>query len=175
MAKKIFVVADNHWGHAGVCRFESNGTKIRPWTDPLVMNEEMVELWNEVVQPYDRVYCLGDWAIKRQYIQIADRLNGKKVLVKGNHDIFDLKDYTPYFEDIRACVVRGEVGMNDRCILSHIPIHTGCIGRFEVNVHGHLHTNRVLKDDGTIDTRYVCVSVEQINFKPILLEEVLGE
>jgi hypothetical protein len=31
-------------------------------------------------------------------------------------------------------------------IFSHIPIHEESLGRFGVNVHGHLHANRVMKD-----------------------------
>lgn len=174
MSKKIFVCADTHWGHAGVCRFEVDGVKIRPWTDPVIMDQEMIENWNSVVGPHDRVYCLGDWAMKRQFISTAAQLNGKKVLVKGNHDIFDLADYKPYFEDVRAYVVGGQVGSGNRYIMSHIPIHPGSLDRFDINIHGHLHTRRVLKENGDIDTRYLCVSVEQTDFKPILLDTVLN-
>jgi calcineurin-like phosphoesterase family protein len=44
--------------------------------------------------------------------------------------------------------------------------------RFGCNVHGHLHSNRVLDSEGNIDPRYFCVSVEHTDFKPIPLEEV---
>lgn len=172
--KRIFVCADTHWGHGGVCRFEVNNTKIRPWDDPTSMNTDMVEMWNSTVGQYDRVYCLGDWAIKRQFIKIAAELNGKKVLVKGNHDIFNMSDYLPYFEDIRAYVVGGEIGSGKRYILSHIPIHPSSMDRFDINIHGHLHTRRVLKEDGSIDERYFCVSVEHIGFRPILLDDVFN-
>jgi calcineurin-like phosphoesterase family protein len=57
-------------------------------------------------------------------------------------------------------------------ILSHIPIHPESLGRFGVNIHGHLHTNRVMIDD-EIDPRYHCVCVEQTDFAPILFEDVI--
>jgi calcineurin-like phosphoesterase family protein len=57
-------------------------------------------------------------------------------------------------------------------ILSHIPIHEASLGRFGVNIHGHLHAGRVMKD-GAVDVRYHCVCVEQTNFAPILLEDVI--
>jgi calcineurin-like phosphoesterase family protein len=164
----VFLVSDTHFGHAGVCRFTDSetGEKIRPWTDPNEMDEAMVKLWNERVRPNDKVYHLGDVVINRKALPIMDRLNGDKVLIRGNHDIFKLEDYTKYFRDVRGYHVMN--GM----ILSHIPIHEESIGRFGTNIHGHLHTRRVMKD-GKIDPRYHNVSVEQIGFVPILFEDVI--
>lgn len=156
----------------GVCKFENNGIKDRPWDDPCVMDEALIENWNKVVSPTDRVYVLGDLAMKKQHIKTIGRCNGRKVLVKGNHDIFDLKEYTPYFEDIRAYIVGGDLYSKSRYIASHIPIHPGSLGRFSINIHGHLHTRRVLKEDGTVDPNYFCVSMEQINFTPIEINEL---
>ena len=62
-------------------------------------------------------------------------------------------------------------------ILSHIPIHEQQLARFKKNIHGHLHSNHVMKDNGyggkIIDSRYFNVSVEQIDFAPILFEDAL--
>ena len=165
----VFLVSDTHFGHAGVCRFtEADGvTKIRPWTDPEEMNEAMVKLWNDTVRPNDKVYHLGDVVINRRYLPILDRLNGDKVLIKGNHDIFKLEDYVKYFRDIRAYHKMSDY------ILSHIPLHPESLARWcGGNFHGHLHTNRVMDGD-KIDPRYFNVSVEQIGFKPILFEEAV--
>ena len=100
----VFLVSDTHFGHAGVCRFTHNdtGIKIRPWTDPAEMDEAMVKMWNDTVRPNDKVYHLGDVVINRKSLQILDRLNGDKVLIRGNHDIFKMEDYTKYFRDIRG-------------------------------------------------------------------------
>jgi len=175
-----FLVSDTHFGHAGVCRFtESDGvTKIRPWTDPDEMDEEMVRRWNDTVRPSDKVYHLGDVVINRKSLRILHRLNGDKVLIRGNHDIFRDEEYRTYFRELRAYHVLN--GM----ILSHIPVHEASLGRFGVNIHGHLHTNRVKRargvdaKTGTVlyseenDVRYHCVCVEQTDFRPILLEDV---
>ena len=123
----------------------------------------MVRMWNEIVAPHDRVYHLGDVVINRRCLPILDRLNGKKVLIRGNHDIFRLEDYTPYFEDIRGYKVLSK----ERIIMSHIPVHPSQLERWKANVHGHLHSN-VLDDP-----RYINVCVEQTEFKPILLDEIL--
>ena len=170
----VFLVSDTHFGHAGVCRFtEDDGvTKIRPWTDPDEMDEAMVKMWNETVRPNDKVYHLGDVVINRKALGIMRRLNGDKVLIRGNHDIFRDEEYREHFRELRAYHVMN--GM----ILSHIPIHPESLGRFGVNIHGHLHTNRVMKrdffsDELMIDPSYHCVCVEQTGFKPILFEDVI--
>ena len=164
----VFLVSDTHFGHAGVCKFtrDDGVTKLRPWTDPEEMDEAMVEMWNETVKPTDKVYHLGDVVINRKALGIMRRLNGDKVLIRGNHDIFRDSEYREHFRELRAYHVMN--GM----ILSHIPIHTESLGRFGVNIHGHLHANRVMKDD-VVDPRYHCVCVEQTDFRPILFEDVI--
>jgi calcineurin-like phosphoesterase family protein len=169
----VFLVSDTHFGHAGVCRFlREDGTKLRPWDNPDEMDEHMVKVWNETVKPTDKVYHLGDVVINRKALSIMHRLNGDKVLIRGNHDIFKDEDYRQHFRELRAYHVMN--GM----ILSHIPIHTESLGRFGVNIHGHLHYNRVKiqKHAGAtpvIDPRYHCVCVEQTDFRPILFEDVI--
>jgi calcineurin-like phosphoesterase family protein len=179
----IFLVSDTHFGHAGVCRFtlpEDPTVKLRPWTNPDEMDEAMVKAWNERVRPNDKVYHLGDVVINRKALPILERLNGDKVLIRGNHDIFPDADYSKYFRSLRGYHVMN--GM----ILSHIPIHEESLGRFGVNIHGHLHASRVMKTVQTthefvtkgvrqwIDPRYHCVCVEQLpDFAPILLEDVI--
>jgi len=170
----VFLTSDTHFGHKGICQFTNyDGSPVRPWDDVNEMDEEMIKRWNETVGPKDKVYHLGDVVINRKSLQILDRLNGDKVLIKGNHDIFKLSDYTKYFRDIRAYHV-----MNG-CILSHIPVHKDSIARFGANIHGHTHGNRVMKQEINgigplvIDPDYFCVCVEQTDYRPILFEEVL--
>ena len=168
----VFLVSDTHFGHAGVCRFLRNdGSKLRPWDDPNEMDEAMIKMWNETVKPTDKVYHLGDVVINRKALSIMHRLNGDKVLIKGNHDIFKLGDYTPHFRDIRAYHVMNGL------ILSHVPVHESQLERFGCNIHGHLHSNRVMVTDeygrSKIDPRYLNVCVEQTDFRPILFEDVL--
>jgi calcineurin-like phosphoesterase family protein len=175
----VFLVSDTHFGHAGVCRFlREDGSKLRPWTDPDEMDEHMVKAWNERVKPTDKVYHLGDVVINRKALSIMRRLNGDKVLIRGNHDIFKLEDYTPYFRDVRSYHVMN--GM----ILSHIPLHEESLGRFGVNIHGHTHYQRVKLPRGydvatkqmlysdQIDVRYHNVCVETTDYAPILFEDV---
>jgi calcineurin-like phosphoesterase family protein len=178
----VFLVSDTHFGHTGVCRFTRNDgvTKLRPWDDADEMDEAMVKAWNERVKPTDKVYHLGDVVIARKALKIMERLNGDKVLIRGNHDIYKDEDYSKYFRSIRAYHVMN--GM----ILSHIPLHSDSMGRFGTNIHGHTHANRVKRARGVDaktgevlysdvnDVRYHCVCVEQTpDFAPILFEDVI--
>lgn len=130
------------------------------------MDNVLIDNWNKVVSPKDKVYHLGDVYINRKARFILDRLNGDKVLIKGNHDIFSLENYTPYFRDIRAYHVL------DKMILSHVPIHTDNLGRFKGNVHGHLHEHRIKDVNGNVDLRYQTVCVEHIDYTPVELSVV---
>jgi calcineurin-like phosphoesterase family protein len=178
----VFLVSDTHFGHAGVCKFthpDDPEVKLRPWDDPDEMDEEMIRRWNDRVRPTDKVYHLGDVVINRKALKTLSRLNGDKVLIRGNHDIFRDDEYREYFRELRAYHVMNGL------ILSHIPVHEASLGRFGCNIHGHLHASRVKKARGVdartgeilygteIDPRYWCACVEQTDFAPILFEDAL--
>lgn len=182
-----FLYSDPHFSHEGVCRFlQADGvTKLRPFDTAMEMDEHMIERFNATVGPRDKVYFLGDVVINKKALDaIMPRLNGDKVLIKGNHDIYQLKDYSKYFRDIRGYHVL------DGMIFSHIPIHPDSLGRFGTNIHGHLHEKRVMKSvevyktskhdsrpfmvvEQEIDVRYQCVCVEQTEYAPISFDDVL--
>lgn len=176
-----FLYSDPHFGHKGVCRFTlSDGiTKMRPWDDVEVMNEDLIVLYNDKVKPEDTCYFLGDVIWNRRYLDILSRLNGTKILIRGNHDMCNIDEYLEYFTEVKSYEFIGAL------LLSHIPIHPESIGRCGTNVHGHLHANRVMKPAGfdqstgniiygnEIDVRYHNVCVETTEFSPILFEDVL--
>ena len=165
---KTWIWSDQHFGHEKTCTVfkRADGTPLRPFASAEEMNEVMIARNNERVSPNDRVYYLGDVVINRKFLKILDRLNGRKVLIKGNHDIFKIDDYAAYFDDIRAYHVLN--GM----IFSHVPVHPASLARFGCNVHGHLHANRVQIQGGRIDPNYYNVSVECTDFAPITLEDL---
>lgn len=158
--KNRWIIADPHFGHVNIIKYCN-----RPFSSVEEMNEILIQNWNKTVLPGDRVYVNGDVSINRRYLNIIHNLNGKKVLIKGNHDIFKLSDYLSCFDDIRACMVEEDI------VISHIPIFKGQSERFIGNIHGHIHDKRVLLASGEIDPYYYCVSVEHTDYKPILLEE----
>ena len=176
----VWLVSDTHFGHEKTCTVfkREDGSPLRPFSCAEEMDEYMVKAWNERVRPNDKCYHLGDVVINRKFLHVLGRLNGDKVLIRGNHDIFKLEDYTQYFRDVRGYHVMN--GM----ILSHIPINEQQLARFGCNIHGHLHANRVMRVRGVdvktgemlysdqVDPRYHSVCVEQTDFAPILFEDV---
>ena len=180
MSYNIFFASDYHFRHQ-----KPYNTFLRPdgrflryeFASAEEGDEAMIDRHNAVVKDNDRIYMVGDIAFHKRDLPLLSRMKGRKVLIKGNHDICDLKDYLPYFDDIRG--VHQFAGM----VITHIPIHPDSLGRWGFNVHGHLHYNQVMEkyihyganESFTTekpDPRYFNVSVERINYTPISLEEV---
>ena len=165
---RTWVTSDQHFGHKNICIFlRENGEKLRPWDNCDDMDDELVRRYNEYVKPGDKCYFLGDVCINRKALATISRLNGDKVLIKGNHDIFKLEDYTKYFRDIRAYMVTNHI------IFSHIPIHDQSKSRFLANVHGHTHSELVKNMNGHVDDWYINVCVERTDFQPVLLDDII--
>lgn len=160
---EIFFISDMHFGHNNMYKFtNADGSRVRPWAENADEGDKiMIKNWNSVVGENDKVYVVGDVAIPRKSIHIMGALKGKKCLIKGNHDIFKLDDYTPYFYDIRGS------HKIDKYVITHIPIHPDSLARWcDGNIHGHVHNNSLK------DKRYINVSVEVINQTPISFEEL---
>lgn len=156
----IWLISDTHFNHENIIKYCS-----RPYKTTTEMDWDMVEKWNSVVKPNDHVYHLGDVFMNapKGYIEnLLSQLNGKKRLILGNHDNGQDQILHRHFEKIM-------LWRNfDKVTLSHIPLREESIpGKNRINVHGHIHQNK------SPDGPYKCVCVEQINYTPINLEEIL--
>lgn len=163
---EIFVISDTHFGHANILKFlRKDGTRLRNFSSLEEMTQQIIDNWNRVVRPQDKVYHCGDVAMGNavEELKVFDRLMGHKRLVRGNHDLLDTKVYLKYFDDVYG--VRQLNGV----WLTHVPMHLDSAEapRVKVNIHGHLHAN-------VIDhPKYFNASVECINYTPISIDEVL--
>lgn len=186
---KTWVISDTHFGHRAICEFsDKHGNKLRPFANSDEMDEVLVDNWNSLVAPTDKIYHLGDVATTKKGLKVLSRLNGKKILIKGNHDMEKLSVYKEYFADVRSCKVI------DGFIMTHIPIHECQIERFGKNIHGHMHEKKVMRLASDLvhagydehncdifnteyyeleDNRYINVCVEQTQYKPVLLDEII--
>lgn len=144
------------------------------------MNRDMILRWNSRVGQYDTVYYLGDFVMSpAHYLKIADRLNGKKFLVPGNHDhpFFGKKipEYSKYFE-----ILPKEVEMFG-FLLCHLPYagdHPDYQERYKEFrpvcagldlLCGHIHDTWKIKWHGA--SIMLNVGADVHDFQPILLEE----
>jgi calcineurin-like phosphoesterase family protein len=177
----IWLTSDTHFHHENILKFtDSEGQLIRGarFSSVQEMDECMLENWNSVVKPGDKVYHLGDVMMgsKEQFTKFWNRLNGSKRLIVGNHD--DIKFLTTggFFAKIQMWRMFPEFGL----MLTHVPIHINSLYRYPnkdgtdgltepealLNVHGHIHQNP------SPPGPYRCVCVEQINYTPINIEEL---
>jgi len=163
---KIWFISDTHFYHTNIIKYCN-----RPFKDAEEMNYKIIQNWNSVVQHDDIVYHLGDFALgnKEKIKNIAYQLNGRKFLICGNHDAFRA---TEYMELGFEWATRHPMIYNNYMILSHEPVfleHNSC----RCNIHGHLHINNYRSGpDDTKKNLYFNVSIEQIKYKPISLNEI---
>jgi calcineurin-like phosphoesterase family protein len=109
------------------------------------MNNAMAEEWNHKVQPNDLVYILGDVAFMSgsDAGRMIKRLNGKKILIEGNHDKKTLKDVTfcNAFAEIHKYLDINYDG--HKIVMFHYPIaEWDQVHRGSLHFHGHLHGNK---------------------------------
>ena len=82
-AENVFFTSDTHFNHYNIIK--SCG---RPFNDENEMNEVFINNWNSVVKSNGLVFHLGDfaWGGFQSWQNVRDKLNGRIVLIKGNHD-----------------------------------------------------------------------------------------
>lgn len=182
MAKDIWLISDTHFFHENILKFkDSDGELIRGsrFSSVEEMNECMLDNWNSVVKPGDKVYHLGDvmMGAKEDFLKFWPKLHGSKRLIVGNHDDIKWMAQKELFAKIQMWRMFPELGL----LLTHVPVHQQSLFRFPskdkpeewndepeylLNVHGHIHQNP------SPPGPYRCVCVEQINYTPINIEEL---
>ena len=133
----IFYIADMHFGHRNVLRFDN-----RPFPSVEEMDEEIINRWNSRVQQDDTVYVLGDafWKNEAESMRIFSALNGHKHLIRGNHD----RVHGSLGRQWESIEHYSEVNDNERLvILCHYPIMFYKNARYgAVMLYGHVHNSR---------------------------------
>ena len=184
-----FYIADLHLNHTNVTQAGKNFDN-RPFKDVHEMNKVLCENWNNAVSKSDVVYILGDciWSPDNNIYEEFNKLNGNKILIKGNHDRVKNSEYKKLFQticDYRE--VRDTVdGKTYDLVLSHYPImmwkgqHRGAI-----HIMGHIHNSaeyelyqKYLKDledfHGEKFKAYnVGCMMDYMNYTPRTLKEIL--
>lgn len=165
MSRDIWVISDTHFGHDNIISYCK-----RPFANAEIMDENLIENWNSVVKDGDIVYHLGDVYFGVNGRDALSKLKGRKRLILGNHD--DGKDQFLHktFQKINVWRMFPEFGL----LLTHLPVDRSALYRSEgeyfysylKNIHGHIHQN------SSPSEHHRNVSVEQINYTPIHIEEL---
>ena len=200
-----FFTSDHHLGHANIIRFEPlNRVDERGVMFESVnqMDEFLIERWNEVVGLDDLVYHLGDASYKRETLRaVLPRLNGRKILICGNHD--------PYFERM-ASGDPAKIKLAERrakedgfeSIHTELEIEVEGIGRVKLNhypyaplkdgdelfarylelrpiptgekvlIHGHVHSQWFSKEHG--GRLMINAGVDTWRLRPLSVEDLQG-
>lgn len=168
----IWITSDSHFNHANIIALCN-----RPFTCVDIMNECLIENWNARVSKEDLVIHCGDFAFgtAEKIDEIIHRLNGRKVLIKGNHDSRSNKFY---LDNNRFAFVCDYFSMKN-ILFTHRPLdyQSVCDNKWteSINVHGHIHNNRELqiKKYEISDQLLFNVSVEMTDYFPISLDEIV--
>lgn len=163
MSHGNYIISDTHFNHKNIVGYEN-----RPFESIEYMNKSLINNWNSVVKKKDTVYHLGDFAFgNKVYIKsILSQLNGKKVLIMGNHDRRIKKNPVFWLECGFDVVYDYPIIYKGDFILSHEPLAD--IGRF-YNIHGHIHSRC------NNSNKYINVSVEQTNYRPVNLDSIVSK
>jgi calcineurin-like phosphoesterase family protein len=166
---KTFITSDLHFGHANIMKFCPD-TRARFKNDVAYMNEAMVREWNEIVGPEDLTYILGDVAFcnVQKATAFLRRMNGRKILIVGNHDkkLVQDKSFCTEFESVQEYLDINYAG--NKVVMFHYPIfewdqaHRGAI-----HFYGHKHggacpemTQYRARDVGMDATGYIVQTME---------------
>lgn len=180
----IFFTADTHFFHKNVIDYCDRPYRtLDGHPDVEAMNADLVKQWNETVRPQDTVYHLGDFGFgnPKRLLEIRNRLYGKLILVKGNHDHKVQKWLLPNDEVHRSLMVgsvfmthippSGEVPADNKGLIANpVPVEA------KVILSGHVHElwdNRVHVSEGRARTIYN-VGVDIYKYKPVALEALPG-
>lgn len=141
---KIYVTSDLHFYHKNIIKICPD-TRAK-YGDVETMNKEMINEWNSIVNQEDIVYILGDvvFANEEKSSKLIKTLNGKKVLIKGNHDYKNCRKevFLSCFESVHDYLEIKHEG--HKIVMFHYPIHNEWNGAHHgsIHFHGHLHQGK---------------------------------
>lgn len=147
--KYYYLIADTHFDHSNIIRFCR-----RPFSSKSEMNDIMLSNLQEL-KPCDTLIHLGDVAMGDALYWLT-RIRAKVILIRGNHDKagYDCADIS--VGGLRLHLIHDPSNLNG--------------SKFDWLIHGHWHNYKPLLNK---KNKSMCVSAENIDFKPIQLAKIL--
>ncbi len=161
--RRIFCTSDPHFGHENIIEYCE-----RPFANTDEMTRALIQNINNTVSWEDIIIFGGDIGFlpDRLINNILYQINGYKILVYGNHDMTRTGQLYDLDFDEKHLMLTVDYH-NMTALVTHYPITELPAGLY--NIHGHIH-NRPVQDD-----YHRCISVEQINYTPILLTDIFND
>jgi len=155
-----YFIADTHFNHENIIKYCN-----RPFKNSLEMNEYIINKWNSVVKENDIVYHLGDvgFGTTEELKILVGRLNGKKILLRGNHDL--KRGVNGWKEVGFSEVYKNKIELGN-LILTHSPVELTEVGK--INVFGHIHDKPL--DEKYDKNNHICVSCDVVDYTPQIIK-----
>jgi len=153
-----------HFGHKKIMTYEN-----RPFASIENMDAAIIKNWNNTVSKTDKIFIAGDVSFygKDKTAEIIQKLNGKKILVKGNHD----ERGNNWWADVGFDEVSNyPIIYRERFVIQHEPPEYNIETTPYFYIYGHVHGDEKYK---TITQKTACVCVERWNYTPVELEKII--
>lgn len=182
MDKKIWFTSDTHFGHIKDFLWSPRGFNSIEEHDEVVIKN-----WNELVNPEDEVYHLGDVMLNdnEHGLKCINRLNGKIHLIVGNHDTNTKIELYKQCPNIVSIDYAKEIKIGKNYFwLCHYPTITANYddnkpwAKHLINIYGHTHqTEKFYKVKETLEINpyMYCVCLDAHNNKPVELNEIIED
>jgi calcineurin-like phosphoesterase family protein len=165
-----------HLGHTNIAKY-------RGFNNAEEHDDHLIKRWNLMVAKRDTTYIVGDVTMEKSldYYKL-DQLNGRKIVVLGNHDRHqNVKELLLYVDGVAGAVdYKG-------FIVTHVPIHPNEVQFYRGNIHAHIHhvnkLEEVVVNDSYLDEgstpaptldKYFNVDAHLIDYRPISIYELKG-
>jgi len=161
-----FYSADFHFCHDNIIRFCK-----RPFKGTRDMEAILVNNWNYTVKKQDKIYIVGDFSMRRKayfewYQGLVKKLNGRKILILGNHDYLSPFDYINIgFESVHTSLLFED----KKLFIAHDPALANCMPLDYKMICGHVHNAFKYI---SYPYRILNVGIDVWNFFPASQEEV---
>lgn len=157
--------SDFHLGHTNVIKFDN-----RPFADIGKHDAAIIRNCQELIQPDDDFYFLGDFAFKNKYKleNYLSQIPGNKFFIKGNHDhskdIKTFEKYGTFLGNLAEVKIEGQ-----DIVLCHYKMFTWRGShRGTWHLYGHSHGSAEHIQIG----KSFDVGINLWNYKPVSFEQV---
>ena len=154
MKQRTWLITDTHYNHKRI---------IEKCERPEDYEAQINRNWCLLVKPTDTIIHLGDVIMYKNNLLkgILEKLPGRKILVRGNHDAKSRSWYER--NGFHYCCDALQLGS---VLLTHKPCKVLPDG-VRLNVHGHWHN----RPKEPLSPQHKLLSIERTNYKPVLMEQ----